>query len=190
MPRPAVTAVSIISVLLVAVFTLPAAQGSTGMVEPAGIVVSTNEAAYVIGETVQVTGQVQPPLDLNNLLRMTIFDPSGERFLIDEFEINNNGGFTWSFNLPTTEVGEWVVNARFSTKEAEAAITVLETDLFEKVFVENLTLLDLQGNAVTEVEVGESTVITAALTNDEQVPQSFMFIAQVINKKGLSARFS
>jgi hypothetical protein len=80
---------------------------------------------------------------------MTVYTPCRTIFLIEEFDINSDGHFTWSFNLPTTEAGEWVVNARFSTKEAEAAITVLETDLFDKVFMENLTLLDLQGNAVT-----------------------------------------
>jgi hypothetical protein len=58
MPKPILTAVSIISMLLITIFPLPAAQGSTGMVEPSGIAISTNEAVYVIGEMVQVTGQV------------------------------------------------------------------------------------------------------------------------------------
>lgn len=186
MPRPIVITVSLLSALLVAVFPISAAQGSSGIVEPSGMTVSTNEAVYVLGETVQVNGQVEFPLDFNNLLVMTIFTPSGERFVIDEFEINTDGRFTWSFNLPTTEAGQWIINARFSTKEAEAAITVLETDLFDKVFIENPMLFDVQGNAITSGEgrVGESMTITATLVNDEQVSQSFMFIVQVINEEG------
>jgi hypothetical protein len=34
-------------------------------------------------------------------------------------------------------------------QEAQAAITVLETDLFEKVLMESPMLLDVQGNAIT-----------------------------------------
>lgn len=164
---------------------MSAAQGSADIIEPAGIALSTNEAVYVLGETVQVKGQVQPPLDLNNLLVMTIFTPSGERFWIDEFEINSDGRFTWSFNLPAAEAGQWVINTRFSTKEAEAAITVLETDLFDKVFMESPMLLDVHGNATTgEGRAGENMAITATLVNDEQVSQPFTFIVQVINTDG------
>ena len=186
MPRSIVIAVSLLSALLIAVSQMSAAQGSTGMVEPSGMTISTNEAIYVLGEIVQVTGHVQPPLDLNNLLRITIFLPDGEIFRIDEFKINNDGRFTWTFNLPATETGQWVVNARFSTKEAETAITVLETDIFDKVFMENPTLLDVQGNEITsgEGKFGESIAITATLVNDEQVSHSFMFIVQIINKDG------
>jgi hypothetical protein len=184
MSKPIVLVVSLASALLVAVLPLSAAQGSTGVIVPSGITISTNEAIYVLGEIVQITGRVQPPLDLNNLLTMTILTPSGEIFRIDEFKINNDGGFTWSFNLPTTEAGQWTVNARFSIKEAGATITVLETDLFDKVFMENPTLLDLKGIAITEGKAGESISITATLVNDEQVSQSFIFVAQIINEEG------
>lgn len=187
MPKPIVIAVSLASALLIAVFPLSVAQGSGGAVEPSGMTISTNEALYVLGEKVQVTGRVLPPLDLNNLLRMTVFTPAGEIFLIDELEINNDGGFTWSFTIPTTEAGQWIVNARFSTKEVQAIITVLETDLFASVFIESSTLRDLQGNAVTEGRVGESMAITATLVNDEQVSQAFMFIAQVIDGDGAAS---
>src|SRR5687768_13208658 len=136
MPRPIVIAVSLLSALLIAVSPMSAAQGSAGMVEPSGVTISTNEDAYVLGETVQVTVQVQPPLDLNNLLVMTIYKPSGETFRIDEFEINNDGRFLRTFSLPTTEPGQWTINARFSTKEVDAIINVLATDIFDKVFME------------------------------------------------------
>jgi hypothetical protein len=186
MPRSIVIAVSLLSALLVAVSSMSAAQGSTGMVQPSGMTISTNEDAYVLGETVQVTVQVQPPLDLNNLLVMTIYKPSGETFRIDEFEINNDGRVLWSFNLPTTEAGQWVVNARFSTREAEAILTVLETDIFDKVIMETPALLDVQGNEITsgQGKLGESIAITATLVNDEQVSQPFMFIVQIIDKDG------
>jgi hypothetical protein len=189
MPRPIAIAVSLLPALLIAVFPLSAAQGSAGMVEPSGVTVSTNEVAYVLGEAVQVTGQVEPPLDLNNLLRITVFTPGGERFRIDEFKINNDGRFTWSFNLPTTEAGQWVINARFSTKETEATITVLETDIFDKVFMESPTLFDVQGNAIASVggRVGENVAITAALVNDEQVLQPFTFIVQIIDEDGAAS---
>jgi hypothetical protein len=183
MLKPIVIAVLLASALLIAVFPLSAAQVSASSVEPSDITISTNEAIYVLGEKVQVTGRVLPPLDLNNLLRMTVFTPAGEIFLIDELEINSDGGFTWSY-LPTTEAGEWIVNARFSTKETEVVINVLETDLFDKVLMENPALLDLQGNPVTEGRVGESMAITATLINDEQVSQSFMFIVQIIDEDG------
>jgi hypothetical protein len=186
MPRPIVIAVSLLSALLIAVSPMSAAQGSAGMVEPSGMTISTNEAIYVLGETVQVTGQVQPPLDLNNLLRITIFLPDGEIFRIDEFQINNDGRFTWTFNLPATEAGQWVVNARFSTKEAETVLTVLATDIFDKVVIESPALLDIQGNEIRsgEGKLGDSIAITATLVNDEQVSHSFMFIVQIINKDG------
>lgn len=187
MPRPIVIAVSLLSALLIAVFPLSAAQGSADIIEPSGITISTNESAYVLGEMVQATGKVEPPLDLNNLLRITVFTPSGEMFRIDEFQISSDGRFTWSFNLPATGEGQWTVNARFSTKEAQAAITVLETDIFDKVFMESLALLDVQGNAITSGEgrVGESMTITATLVNDELVLQSYMFIVQVIDEDGV-----
>jgi hypothetical protein len=71
-------------------------------------------------------------------------------------------------------------------QEAQAAITVLETDLFEKVLMESPMLLDVQGNAITSAgrRVRENMAITATLVNDEQVSQSFMFIVQVINEDG------
>lgn len=78
MPRPIIIAVSLLSALLIAVFPLPAAQGSADIIEPSGITISTNESAYVLGEMVQATGKVEPPLDLNNLLRITVFTPSGD----------------------------------------------------------------------------------------------------------------
>jgi hypothetical protein len=186
MPRPIVIALSLLSALLIAVSQMSAAQGSAGIVEPSGMTISTNEAIYVLGETVQVTGQVQPPLDLNNLLRITIFLPDEEIFRIDEFKVNNDGRFTWTFNLPANEAGQWVINARFSTKEAETAITVLETDIFDKVFMESPALLDVKRNKITsgEGKFGESIAITATLVNDEQVSHSFMFIVQIINKDG------
>jgi hypothetical protein len=188
MPRSIVIAVSLLSALLVAVSSMSAAQGSAGMVQPSGMTISTNEDAYVLGETVQVTVQVQPPLDLNNLLVMTIYKPSGETFRIDEFEINNDGRVLWSFNLPTTEAGQWVVNARFSTREAEAILTVLETDIFDKVIMETPALLDVQGNEITsgQGKLGESIAITATLVNDEQVSQPFMFIVQIIDEDGVA----
>ncbi|MGI0049638.1 MAG: hypothetical protein ACREAW_08855 [Nitrososphaera sp.] len=186
MPRPIVIALSLLSPLLIAVSQMSAAQGSAGIVEPSGMTISTNEAIYVLGETVQVTGQVQPPLDLNNLLRITIFLPDEEIFRIDEFKINNDGRFTWTFNLPANDTGQWVISARFSTIEAETTITVLETDIFDKVFMDSPALLDVQRNEITsgEGKFGENIAITATLVNDEQVSHSFMFIVQIINKDG------
>jgi hypothetical protein len=186
MPRSIVIAVSLLSALLIAVSPMSAAQGFAGMVEPSGVTISTNEDAYVLGETVQVTVQVQPPLDLNNLLVMTIYKPSGETFRIDEFEINNDGRFLRTFSLPTTEPGRWTINARFSTKEVDAIINVLATDIFDKVFMESPAILDIQGKEIKsgEGKIGESIAITATLVNDEQLSQSFIFIVQIIDEDG------
>lgn len=186
MPRSLGIAVSLLPVLLIAVSSMSAAQGSAGMVEPSGVTISTNEDAYVLGETVQVTVQVQPPLDLNNLLVMTIYKPSGETFRIDEFEINNDGRFLRTFSLPTTEPGQWTINARFSTKEVDAIITVLATDIFDKVFMESPAILDIQGKEIKsgDGKIDESIAITATLVNDEQVSQSFIFIVQIIDEDG------
>src|SRR5688572_33496500 len=133
MPRPVTAAitVSLLSALLAAVLPLHTVQGSAGMVEPAGITISTNEASYVLGEAVQVTVQVQPPLDLNNLLVMRVYAPSGDMFRIDEFTVNSDGRFVWTFDLPASEAGQWTINAKFSTKDAEATIDVLEIDVFD-----------------------------------------------------------
>lgn len=191
-PIAAVITISLFSALLAATLPLPAAQSSTDSMEPAGIILSTNEASYVLGETVQATVLVQPPLDLNNLLVIRVFTPSGETFRIDEFEINNDGRFAWSFNLPTTEAGQWTINTRFSTKEAETTITVLETDVFDKVLMQDAMLFDVRGSSITSGEgrVGESIAITATLVNDEQVSQSFMFIVQIIDEEGTVSSLS
>jgi hypothetical protein len=191
MPRTVATAitVSLFSALLAAAFPLNAAQGSTGMVEPAGITLSTNEVLYVLGEAVQVTVQVQPPLDLNNLLRFSIYTPGGDTFRIAEFAINNDGHFVWTFDLPQSEAGQWTINAKFSTKDAEATIDVLEAGVFDKVFIESAALFDVRGNEMASGEgrVGESIAVTATLVNDEQVSQPYMFIVQIIGDDGAAS---
>jgi hypothetical protein len=178
----AAIAVSLLSTLLLAAF--PFAQGST---EP-GIFMSSNEASYVLGERVQLDGRIDFPLDLNNLLRMRVFTPSGEMFRIDEFKVNNNGGFSWSFTLPQDEAGEWRVNARFDIREVEIAINVLEADVFDKVYIESADLLDVRGNNITSegAEVGENVAISTTLVNDEQEPQSFMLMVQILDEEGVA----
>lgn len=177
-------AISLLSALM-ALF--PIAHGSTATTEPSGIILSTNEVAYVLGETVQVNGKVEFPQDLNNLMVMKVFTPSGELFRVNEFKINNDGGFVWSFNLPTTDTGEWTINARFSTKESQVVINVLEADVFDKVLLDSATLQDSQGNNITSVggRVGESIAIGATLVNDEQVSQPFMLIVQIADEDGV-----
>lgn len=157
MPRTIATAITVsrFSALLAAAFPLHAAGGSTGMVEPAGINMSTNEVLYVLDEAVQVTVQVQPPLDLNNLLRFNVYTPGGDTFRIAEFAINSDGRFVWTFDLSSSEAGQWTINARFSTKQVEATINVLETDVFDKVFMESAALFDVRGN---EMMSGEGRV--------------------------------
>ncbi len=132
---------------------------------------SSNEAAYVLGEKVQLTGKVDFPLKLNNLMRMTIYTPSGEIHRIDEFKINNDGGFTWSFTLPTTEAGQWIVNARFDTREAQAVINVLAVDVFDKIYIESASVRDMQGNNITVIggNIGKNLEISTIVVNDEQV---------------------
>lgn len=162
------------------------------MVEPAGITMSTNEVLYVLDEAVQVTVQVQPPLYLNNLLRFNVYTPGGDTFRIAEFAINSDGRFVWTFDLSSSEAGQWTINARFSTKQVEATINVLETDVFDKVFIESAALFDVRGNEMTsnEVRVGENIAITATLINDEQVSQPFMFIVQIIDDDGAASSLS
>lgn len=94
MLRSIVISVSLLSALLIAVFHLSAAQASSGTIEPSSVTISTNKAANLVGETVHVTGQIGYPLDLNNLLRIMVFTPSGQTFRIDEFKINSDGCFT------------------------------------------------------------------------------------------------
>ena len=194
MPRTTATAitVSLFSALLAAALPLHVAQGSTGMLEPADITISTNEARYVLGEAVQVTVQVQPPLDLNNLLRFTIYTPGGDIFRIAEFPINNDGHFVWSFNLPSSEAGQWTINAKFSTKDAEAMIEVYEVDVFDKIFIESAALFDVTGTEMVSGQgrVGQNVAITAMLVNDEQISQPFMFIVQIIGDDGAASSVS
>lgn len=146
---------------------------------------SSNEAAYVLGEKVQLTGKVDFPLNLNNLMRMTIYTPSGEIHRIDEFKINNDGGFTWSFTLPTTEAGQWIVNARFDTREAQAVINVLAADVFDKIYIESASVRDMQGNNITVIggNIGKNLEISTIVVNDEQVSQSFILLVQILDQE-------
>jgi hypothetical protein len=180
-PIAAAIAVTLFSTLLA---FLPAAQAST---EP-GMTMSSNESSYVLGERVQLDGRVDFPLDLNNLMRMRVFTPSGEMFRIDEFKISNNGGFSWSFTLPQDEAGEWTVNARFDTREVEVVLNVLEADIFDKVYIESADLLDVRGNNITAAgaEVGENVAISTTLVNDEQEPQPFMLMVQILDEEGVA----
>ncbi|HEX7032150.1 MAG TPA: hypothetical protein VF172_04040, partial [Nitrososphaera sp.] len=127
---------------------------------------SSNETTYVLGERVQLTGKVDFPLNLNNLMRMTIYTPSGTIHRIDEFEINNDGGFTWSFTLPTTEAGKWTINARFDTREAQVVIDVLAADIFDKLYIQSVEVTDLQGNSLTPAGgvVGKNLAISTTVT--------------------------
>jgi len=194
MPRTAATAItiSLLTALLAAALPLPAAQGTTGVLVPAGITISTNERLYVLGEAVQVTVQVQPPLDLNNLLRFSIYTPSGDVFRIAEFPINNDGHFVWSFGLPSSEAGQWTINAKFSTKDVETTIDVYEASVFDKIFIESAALLDVRGTEVASAQgrVGENIAVTATLVNDEQVSQQFMFIVQIVDDEGVASSVS
>jgi hypothetical protein len=177
-------AIAIVIPLLSAVFAVIPANGSTGMVEPAGINMVSNEATYVLGESVQMTGRVDFPLDLNNLMRIQVFTPSGELYRIDEFKINSDGGFVWSFNLPSTEAGQWVVNARFSTRDTDVVLNVLQADVFDKIYVKSTGIWNVQGSNITASGgiVGEGLFIRATLVNDEQVSQSFMMIVQILDQ--------
>jgi hypothetical protein len=176
-----ISALAAITLLSSLTGVLIVAYGSTPEL---GITMSSNEATYVLGEKVQLTGRVEFPLNLNNLMRMTIYTPSGEIYRIDEFEINNDGGFTWSFTLPTTEAGRWTVNARFDTREAQAVIDVLAADVFDKVYIESANVLDMQGNNITATggNVGKNLAISTIVVNDEQVAQSFILLVQILDQ--------
>ncbi|HXG06342.1 MAG TPA: hypothetical protein VNI77_03340 [Nitrososphaera sp.] len=83
---------------------------------------------------VQLTGRADFPLNLNNLLRMTVCTPSGVVHRIDEFKINNDRAFAQSFTPQTTKASKWTINARFDIWEAQVVIDVLAADLFDKLF--------------------------------------------------------
>ncbi|MEW6604318.1 MAG: hypothetical protein AB1351_06470 [Thermoproteota archaeon] len=181
MSRP-IAALAAIALLSTLSWTLTVVHGSS---TSQGITMSSNETKYVLGERVQLTGKVEFPLNLNNLMRMTIYTPSGEIYRIDEFEINTDGGFTWSFTLPTTEAGKWIVNARFDTREAEVVIDALVADVFDKIYIESANVLDLYGNNITATggSVGKSLTISTILVNDEQIEQSFMLLVQILDQE-------
>jgi hypothetical protein len=185
-----VTAAIAASLILAALSPLHVAHGTTGMLEPTGINIATNETTYVFGEAVQVTVQVLPPLDLNNLLVMRVYTPGGDIFRIDEFTVNSDGRFVWTFNLPPSQAGQWTINAKFSTKDVDATINVLETEVFDKIFIESTTLLNVQGNATTSGRAGENIVIAATLVNEEPVSQPYIMIVQIIDEEGAAISLS
>lgn len=177
-------AAPVVIALLSAMSGILIAHGSTTGSMPPGMTMSSNETTYVLGEKVQLTGRVDFPLNLNNLMRMTIYTPSGVIHQIDEFKINNDGAFTWSFTLPTTEVGKWIINARFDTREAQVVIDVLEADVFDKVYIQRAYVADLEGNNITATGgiVGQNLAISTTVSNDEQVSQSFILIVQILDQ--------
>ena len=148
--------------------------------------IATEEAVYVVGETVRVEGQVSSPAYSNSLVLINVVSPDQEIFRSGKFEVSEDGAFSWAF-APSSQVGEWTVYAIFTDEEAETTFRLLGADVFDKVVVQEPRLVDIEGRILAQGTTGAGIRITADLSNDEQEEQAFVYIVQVTGEDGAVA---
>jgi predicted secreted protein with PEFG-CTERM motif len=119
-----------------------------------GLVVNTDKAKYMTGETVRVTGQV-PEILAGFPITIQVINENGARFNLDQIFPDEDGNFSWEFKLTGSEArlgpsGTWTVKVAYGDLQAE---TTFE---FEAVAA--------PAGLVVEID-GEQYTIDAELTN-------------------------
>ncbi len=130
-----------------------------------GLVVNTDKAKYMTGETVRVTGEV-PSIQAGFPITIQVINEKGARFDLDQVFPDEDGSFSWEFKLTGSEArlgpsGVWKVVVAYGDLQSE---TTFEFEAVEAPAGLAVTINGEQYNIDADLTNGRITNIVAEPT--------------------------
>ena len=165
---------------------------------------STDKPKYKLGDTVKVTGSVQPVLKED--LVMQVLNPIDLLFTLGKVKLLDDGKFSHSFPLKgdLAVAGNYTIMATYFNKTISSVILVEEVPIptpqpqptpepikaVSKVAAERVSFADITGLEKDSLGVGEQVLVKSRLTNTLSIQQEFAFIVQVKDSGGVVVMLS
>ena len=142
----------------------------------------TNAANFQIGDTVSITGSVEP-VTVEQPLVIQVFNPIGSSFRFDQVKIDTLGSFSYNFkiegNLAT--IGNYRIDIGYFEAKKSLTINVenARSVTTGKVEISNAGLVDAAGSSVSQVVVGQQVLVQSRVGNNQDLAQEYAYIVQI-----------